>query len=45
MLPGNLEESDHESRDARNILQNFYGYLLTGKLHHEEKEESKRLTQ
>ena len=36
-----FEELYYESRDARHILQRFYGYLLGGDLHHKECEKIK----
>ena len=39
--PLTFEDLDYESRDARNILQRFYGYLFGGELHHKECEKIK----
>ena len=43
LYPPIFKELTHESRNAPEIMQKFYEYLLAGDLHHETSERNKRL--
>ena len=43
-MTADFEELTHESRNAHEIMQKFYDYLLAGDLYHETRGENKRLS-